>query len=77
MFHQARHRTSGCYHDVRDVSVLVAQVHETKEALSMGTQGLMGRRTMIPNAVPVNNVIVLYSAYHFMFNYCLIFNVSQ
>ena len=43
----------------------------------MGTQGLMGRSTMIPNAVPVNNVIVLYSAYHFMFNYCLIFNVSQ
>ena len=24
VFHQARHRTSGCYHDVRDVSVLVA-----------------------------------------------------
>ena len=32
----------------------------------MGTQGLMGKRTPIPNAVHVNNVIVLYSAYHFM-----------
>ena len=32
----------------------------------MGTQGLMGRRTLISNAVHVNNVIVLYSAYHFM-----------
>ena len=32
----------------------------------MGKQGLMERRTLIPNAVHVNTVIVLYSAYHFM-----------
>ena len=68
MFHQARHRTSGCYSrrpERRRSRCLSSQIL-TKEAHSMGTHGLMGRRTLTPNAVHVNNVMVVYSAYHFI-----------